>query len=120
MIVHGANQLIRNGTAKQYAKDLVFSRISVIFIESDQDERSLHEVFVLEEWGEEAFAELSGNSHGCVVAVVGHIWRNEHPLGKLFGLQVLIEHCQVLLERKTLRACVSVVQDRRIVFPCVC
>jgi hypothetical protein len=89
-------ELIWHSVTEQCAPDLVRNVVCLVLVERQQDEGVLQELLVAEEWGQEFLRPCSGESDVGVVAVVGHVGRDPHPLGQLVGFEVLVELGKVL------------------------
>lgn len=86
-------------------------RLLTVLVKSQEDQGTLHEVFVGEEGLEEATRPGAGDGDGGVMAVRGHVGSDEAPLGKSLCLEIVEELGRVLLVRETTRAGVGVVDD---------
>lgn len=91
-VVGGADKVLGNGIADEDGEDVVLDSVGLVLIPGDQDERVVHEVLVLHERPQERTAPSTGDSSRGVVAVGGHVGGDEHPLGQLVCLQILVEH----------------------------
>lgn len=60
--------------AEEDAEDAVLDGVGFVFVESDEDECILHELWVIQERSEEVVQPLTGDGDGCVVSVGGHVW----------------------------------------------
>jgi hypothetical protein len=81
-----------SGAAKQDRIDAVWVGVVLTLVKGQDDQRPVGvEVLVGEERRQPAAGPLSGDRHGAVVPVVGHVWRDEHPLGQGVGRQILLE-----------------------------
>lgn len=96
-------------------KDAVTDLVRLVLVKRDQDKRVVHEVLVGHKRLEEVPRPLPGDSDGRVVAVIGHVRSDKHPLWEIAILQVIIELRKVLLIGEPARASVDVVEDRRVV-----
>ena len=68
--VCGADEVAGDGVAEEDGHDVVLLRVGFVFVEGDEDEGVVHEVFVCEEWLHEVTDPGAGKRDGGVVAVV--------------------------------------------------
>lgn len=80
-----------DGVAEEHGVDFIRLGVCFVFVEGDEDEGVLHKFFVGEERGEEAVEPGTGDGDVGVVAVVGHVGGDEHPLRELVGREVGVE-----------------------------
>lgn len=92
VVVGGAHKVLGDGVTEQDSENLVALGIGLALIPGEQNKGVVHEVLVVEERLEESTAPLAGNANVGVVAVRGHVGGDEHPLGQLVLLEVLVEH----------------------------
>lgn len=109
VVVGGAGEVLGEGVAEQDGENLVALGVGLVLIPGEQDEGVVHEVLVVEEGLEESAAPHASNADVGVVAVRSHVGGDEHPLGQLVLLEVLVElgaagvdHGQVLDLRQAL------------------
>ena len=86
--VYGADEVLRDGVAEEDGHDVVLLRVGDVFVEGDEDEGVVHEVFVFHEWLEEAADPGSGDGDGGVVAVIGWMGGKVSPCPVLGGGEV--------------------------------
>jgi len=111
--VGGADKLRGDGVTEKDREGPVLLRVRAVLVEGDQDHGVLHEVLVIEERLEEGLEPGTSCADGGVVSIAGHVWCDEHPLWQLVGLQVLLEHGEVLDLGETVRVVGNgVKQDR--------
>lgn len=117
LVVGGSDEVLRNGVTEEDTEDVVGDGVGVVLIEGQQDQGlGAVEVGVRQERLEEACGPSAGSGDGGVVAVIGHVGSDEHPLGKSVGLQVLVEGGEVLDRAETLGVVGDgVVQDSGVV-----
>lgn len=90
--------------------------VGLVFIESDQHQGVVHEVVVLQQWGDEVSGPLTCNLDVSVVSIVGHIWSDDDVLWQLLVSQVLLEAGEVLHDGQSGRVRgVGVVQGKWVV-----
>lgn len=90
-LVFGTNKFSGDGITNQYAENLVADGVDFALVPGDEDKGVLHEVLVAQERLEEVAGPATGGGYVGVVAVRGHVGGDEHPLGELVGLEVLVE-----------------------------
>lgn len=114
--VRGAVQVLGDSVAQQDGEHAVLDGVGRVLVKGDEDERVLHETGVVEQRGEEVPGPLAGDGDGGVVAVRGHVGRDEHPLRQAILLEILVEHGQVLQDTEAVgTGRVLVVNHRRVV-----
>ena len=96
--IGGALQGLGDSVAEEDGVDFIRLRISFVFVEGEEDEGVLHEVLVREEGGEEAVGPGAGKGDVGVVAVVGHVGRDKHPLRELVSGEVGVELGEVFYD----------------------
>ncbi len=89
--VGGSFEMGRHGVAEEDGEDAVGERVACVLVEGDQDEGVGHEALVGEEGLEEAAEEVASYCYGGVVAVGGHVGRDEDPLGEFVVLEIFEE-----------------------------
>lgn len=90
-VVFSANKLSGDGITDQDAENLVADGVDFALVPGDEDKGVLHEVLVAQQRLEEVAGPATGGGDVGVVAVRGHVGGDEHPLGELVGLEVLVE-----------------------------
>jgi hypothetical protein len=100
VLIGRADQSGRDGIAEENSKDTVWVWIVFILIEcffalvvadscnspgqlTYKHHCPLHEIWVIQEWSDEAIQPFARNSDICVVSVISHVWGDEHLLRKL-------------------------------------
>lgn len=91
VVVGGANKMLGNGITKEDTKNMVLVGIRLVLIPGDQDEGVVHKVLVLQERLQELAAPVTSHSNRGIMAVRGHVGSDEHPLGQLVLLEILVE-----------------------------
>lgn len=109
--VVGADKVGWNGVTEEDREDAVTNSVGVVLVKGDENGSLLHEVGVVEERLHEVADKLASNGDRRVVAIVGHVWGDEHPLWELVVLEVLVEHGEVLDLGKTVGLDVGVEDD---------
>lgn len=71
--------------------------MSLVLIESKDDEGVIHEFLVGKKWIEECFEPNISHSDRRIMSITGHIGSDEHPLRELVVLQVLKEYSVFLI-----------------------
>lgn len=118
--IGGALEGDGDGVAKEDGVDFVLLAVCFVFVESEEDEGIVHEVFVRQERREEAVRPGAGDGDGRVVAVVGHVGGDEHPLRELVCGEVGVELSEVLDDGEAVLALRDgVVDDERARCPLV-
>lgn len=92
VVVGGADKVLGEGVTEQDGENLVALGVGLVLIPGEEDKSVVHEVLVVEEGLEESTAPLASNTDVGVVTVRGHVGGDEHPLGQLVLLEVLVEH----------------------------
>lgn len=117
LVVLAAFQMLGDSASKEDGEDAVGDRITLVLVESDEDQSTRPEVLVLHKWLEEIAHPSASGRDGRVMAVRSHVWGDEHPLRQVFVRKVLIELGHVLLVGETERGGVCIVNDRWVVLP---
>lgn len=91
-VVGGADELLGDGVAHEDGEDVVLQRIRLVLVPGDEHQRVVHELVVIQKGLEERARPRTGDGGRGVVAVRGHVGRDEHPLRQLVRLEVLVEH----------------------------
>ena len=117
LVVDGANEAFRDSVTEEHTEDVVGDGVGVVLVEGQQDQGlGSVEVGVGQERLEKAGGPGTGSGDRGVVAVVGHVGSDEHPLGKSVGFQILVERSEVLDGAETLGVVGDgVVQNSRVV-----
>lgn len=111
-----ANKLFGYSITKENADNAVLLGVGVVFVEGEHDEGVLHEFLVVQEGLEKGFGPGTGNGHGAVVAIRGHVRSDEHPLRKSIVTELFVEKSQVLnLAQAAGLLCDRVVENWRVV-----
>lgn len=95
-VVFLATQVLRKGSPKEKAKDLVPDFVGVRLVEREEDQRILGEVLVLEQLTQELIGPATGERDVGVMGIVGHVGSDKHVLGQLLVLQVIVKRRKVL------------------------
>jgi len=110
-VISCADHIFGNGITEQDGHDTVRLGVGVVLVEGDQNQGALHEVGVLQERSQPALEKLASDGDGAVVGIISHVGRNERPLRKGVGCEILLEPCEVLDDTETLRAVVGLIDD---------
>ena len=103
-LVLGADLVFRDGTAKQNAENAValvvdvgvWDIVSLGFVEGQKQEGVVPEISVVHQAGDEPTKPVRAICDVGVVGIIGHVGRDEGPLGELLVVQVFIEGGEVL------------------------
>lgn len=89
-------QTLGHRAADEEAVDAVYVGVVPALVEGEQDQGVFHEVFIIQQLGEEAASPGACEGDIGVVAVVGHVGGDEHVLRKFVVVEVIVEHVEVL------------------------
>ena len=91
VVVVLANVLAGESISEKNGQDVVLDAVGLVLVEGDENQSVLHKVLVFEERVHESLEPVTSNGDGAVVSIRGHVGGDEHPLGELVSLEILVE-----------------------------
>ena len=88
------------GTTDQNAEDVVVLGVGFILVKSQEQQGTIHEVGVIEQWCQPVAHPGGGKGDVGVVTIISHIGSNESPLRQGLARDITVEAGEVLDKRK--------------------
>lgn len=80
---------------------MVVDGVCLTFVEGEEDQSTVVvEISVVEQWEEPVIEPLARKVNVSIMAIVDHIWRDEHPLREGRGIDIGGEVVEVAMKRK--------------------